>query len=85
MILKAATHFLTYVDIPLFDVASLLDPRVKDSEHFTLEDDTEDKLKELMTDVLMKKVHRTIAKVQHIVKTINKVWSLHQRRKKLIG
>jgi len=43
------------LDIPLFDIASFLDPHVKDSEHFTLEDDTADKLKELMTDVLMKK------------------------------
>ena len=37
----------------MFDIASFLDPRVKDSEQFTLEDGTADKIKQLMTDVLI--------------------------------
>jgi len=40
------------LDIPLFDIASL-DPHVKDSELLTLEDGRPDKIKQLMTDVLI--------------------------------
>ena len=48
------SHYLSLdLDIPLFDVASFLDPCVKDNEQFTLEDGTSDKIKQLITDVLI--------------------------------
>ena len=41
--------------IPLLDICSFLDPRFKDSDHFTLQDSIKDKIKEQMKEVLQVK------------------------------